>query len=182
MVIKTERLILRKWTMDDAKIMYLYCKDPDVGPIAGWPPHKSIEESKLIISHFLDHHPYCYAICKKDDINNPIGCIELKQNSDLATKEDEAEIGYWLGKPHWGNGYMPEAGKALIDYGFTKLGFNFIWGGYYEGNYKSMRVQEKLGFSFHHKSENIKCSGLDEYRVGYVNLLTKEAWVNKNNQ
>ena len=182
MIIETKRLILREWIMDDAKSMYYYCKDPAVGPIAGWAPHKSIEDSKVIISHFLDHHPYCFAICLKEDLDNPIGAIELKINSDLACGNEESEIGYWLGKPHWGNGDMPEAGEALINYGFNKLGFNIIWGGYYEGNYKSKRVQEKLGFSYHHKSENIKCSGLDEYRTGYVNILTKEDWLKKSKQ
>ena len=180
MIIETNRLILREWTMDDAKSMFLYAKDPLVGPIAGWPPHKTIEDSKTIISHFLDHHPYCFAICLSEDIDHPIGCIELKTNSDLAIKSDEAEIGYWLGRPFWGNGYMPEAAKALIEYGFYTLKFHIIWGGYYEGNLKSKRVQEKLGFKFHHKSEHIKCSGLDEYRTGYVNILTKEDWILQN--
>lgn len=177
MEIKTERLLLRSWKLEDAKSMYNYCKNPEVGLPAGWAPHKSIEDSKVIISHFLDHHPYCFAICLNDDILNPIGSIELKINSDLANGKEEAEIGYWLGAPHWGNGYMPEAARALIDYGFNILGFNIIWGGYYEGNFKSKRVQEKLGFKLHHKSENIKCCGLDEYRTGYVNILTKEDWL-----
>lgn len=46
MNLHTERLILRPWTEDDAESLYEYAKDPEVGPIAGWPPHKSVGESK----------------------------------------------------------------------------------------------------------------------------------------
>ena len=46
MILHTERLILRPWTEDDAASLYEYAKDPEVGPIAGWPPHKSVGESK----------------------------------------------------------------------------------------------------------------------------------------
>ena len=42
---ETERLILRRWEDSDAEDLFKYASDPDVGPIAGWPPHQSIEES-----------------------------------------------------------------------------------------------------------------------------------------
>lgn len=179
-IIKTDRLILRKWKIEDAKSMYNYAKDKDVGPIAGWPLHKSIDESKEIINHFINNCPYCYAICLNNDINNPIGCIELKLSpSDLATKEDECELGYWLGKPFWGLGYMPEACKALIDYAFNVLNFNIVWCGYYDGNNKSKRVQEKLGFIYHHTTNDLLVKALNEKRIGHANYMTKEIW-NKN--
>ena len=48
---ETKRLILRKWKDDDAEELYKYASNPDVGPIAGWPPHKSIEESRDVIKN-----------------------------------------------------------------------------------------------------------------------------------
>ena len=51
MVLQTERLILRPWKETDAESLYEYAKDPDVGPIAGWPPHKNLEESLDVIKH-----------------------------------------------------------------------------------------------------------------------------------
>ena len=45
-MLETERLLLRKWTEADADSLYTYAKDPEVGPVAGWPPHKNVEESK----------------------------------------------------------------------------------------------------------------------------------------
>lgn len=47
--LKTERLILRPWSKSDAESLFEYAKDPEVGPIAGWPPHKSKEESLGVI-------------------------------------------------------------------------------------------------------------------------------------
>ena len=175
-IIKTERLILRKWRIEDAPYMFKYASDSDVGPKAGWKPHKNIEESKRIIERFIDHHPYNFAICLKEDINHPIGSVELKVETDMSDRDDEYELGYWLGKPYWGNGYMPEAGKALIAFGFNEIKLNAIWCGYYDGNINSKRAQEKMGFIYHHTSDNLYVKNFDEYRTGYVSLLTKSNW------
>ena len=53
MVLNTERLMLRKWTEADAESLFEYAKVPDVGPIAGWPPHKNKDESLNVIKMFL---------------------------------------------------------------------------------------------------------------------------------
>ena len=149
-MLETQRLILRKWTEEDAESLFEYAKDPEVGPITGWPPHKNVEESKNVIRNVLNGAE-CYAICRKEN-NIAIGSIELILNShtDMTERDDECELGYWLGQPFWGRGYMPEAASALIRHGFEDLGMTTIWCGYYDGNRKSKRVQEKLGFVFHH--------------------------------
>ena len=172
MEIITNRLILRKWAISDSKSMYKYAKDPSVGPIAGWPAHKSMDESKKVIECFIKECPYCFAICLKDDINHPIGCIELKKAPcDLTEKLDESELGYWLGKPFWGNGYMVEAATALINYGFNDLKLNAIWVGHYEGNYKSKRVIEKLGFLYHHTTNDLEVPLLTDISLTISPLL-----------
>ena len=61
MILKTPRLILRPWQESDAESLYKYAKNPEVGPIAGWPPHKDVEESLGIINNVLNG-PECYAI------------------------------------------------------------------------------------------------------------------------
>lgn len=152
MELKTERLILRPWKESDAQSLYEYAKDPDVGPIAGWPPHKSVEESLNVIRDVFNGAE-CYAICEKEN-NKAIGAIELKLNGQT-DKEDECELGYWLGKPFWGRGYMPEAVKELIRHGFEDLKMSVIWCGYYDGNNKSKRVQEKVGFAYHHTCQEV---------------------------
>ncbi|MDO4306475.1 MAG: GNAT family N-acetyltransferase, partial [Eubacteriales bacterium] len=142
MILTTERLILRPWTDADAESLFEYASDPDVGPIAGWPPHKNAEESLGVIRNVLTGAE-CYAICEKGS-NKAIGAVELKLNghTDMTESDDECELGYWLGKPFWGRGYMPEAAAELIRHGFEDLGMTTIWCGYYDGNNKSRRVQE----------------------------------------
>ena len=144
-ILETERLILRPWSEADAEECYRYAKDPDVGPAAGWAVHTSVEYSRDIIRRVLSA-PETYAIVLKET-GLPVGSIGLHHN-DLAAKEDEAELGYWLGKPYWGRGIVPEAARELLRYAFEDLKLERIWCGYYDGNEKSRRVQEKLGFSY----------------------------------
>ena len=63
-MLETKRLILRKWTEADDADLFEYAKDPDVGPIAGWPPHKSVEESRNVIKNVLNGAE-CYAGMRK---------------------------------------------------------------------------------------------------------------------
>ena len=175
-MLETERLILRKWEITDAESLFEYAKDPDVGPIAGWPPHKSVEESRNVIEYVFNGKE-CYAICEKEN-NIAIGAVELKLkgHTDMTESEDECELGYWLGKPFWGRGYMPEAAAELLRRGFEDLKMTTIWCGYYDGNIKSKRVQEKLGFEYHHTCDEVPVPLLNEVRVGYTNVMTKERW------
>ena len=53
MTLETERLVLRPWKEDDAESLYKYAKNPEVGPIAGWPVHTSVENSREIIKSVL---------------------------------------------------------------------------------------------------------------------------------
>lgn len=177
-MIKTERLILRKWEESDADSLYEYAKDPEVGLIAGWPPHKNRDESLQIIKNVFNGTE-CYAICEKGK-NIAIGAVELKFNghTDMTNRDDECELGYWLGKPFWGKGYMPEAAAALIKRGFEELGMSTIWCGYYDGNQKSKRVQEKLGFVYHHTCNDVPVPLLNEVRIGHTNVMTKDRWEN----
>ena len=156
--------------------MFQYASNPEVGPITGWPPHKSVEESKEIIRNVLNG-PECYAICEKEN-NIAIGSIELclNGNTNMTTRDDECELGYWLGQPFWGRGYMPEAAKELLRHGFEDLGMAAVWCGFYDGNQKSRRVQEKLGFVFHHTCSEVPVPLLHETRVEHVNVMTKEHW------
>lgn len=176
MVLNTERLMLRKWTEADAESLFEYAKDLDVGPIAGWPPHKNKDESLSVIKNVFNGAE-CYAICEKGN-NEAIGAIELKLNgsTDMTNRDDECELGYWLGKPFWSKGYMPEAAREIIRHAFEELGMTTIWCGYYEGNYKSKRVQEKLGFIYHHTCEEVAVPLMNEVRVGHTNYMTKEQW------
>ena len=175
-MLETERLILRRWEKNDAESLYEYAKDPDVGPIAGWPAHRSIEESRDVIKNVFNGKE-AYAICLKTD-NKAIGAVELKLNgyTDMTERDDECELGYWLGKPFWGQGIVPEAVKEMLRHAFEEIGMTTVWVGYYEGNAKSKRVQEKCGFRYRWKSEDVDVPLLHEKRTGHVSSMTRDQW------
>ena len=173
-MLKTKRLILRPWEEQDGEALYEYAKDPAVGPPAGWPPHTSVENSRQIIRDVLSV-PETYAVCLN---GKPIGSIglKLKGHTDMTDREDECELGYWIGKPFWGQGLIPEAARELLRHAFEDLGMRAVWCGYYEGNEKSRRVQEKLGFQYRYTTHNLDVSLMQEKRTGHTSLLTKEQW------
>lgn len=181
MIFETDRLILRPWTEDDAESLYEYAKNPLVGPIAGWPVHTSIDNSKEIIQTVLSANE-TYAVCLKED-NVAIGSIGLIPPAQSHTKagDDEIEIGYWIGVPFWGKGLIPEAVKKLQEHAFNDLGISAMWCGYYDGNEKSKRCQEKCGFMFHHTEKNKPCALMGDVRTEHFTRITKEQW-QKNNR
>lgn len=140
---------------------------------------QSLDESKDVIKNVFNGKE-AYAICLKED-GKAIGAIELKLNghTDMTEKDDECELGYWIGKPFWGQGMMPEAANELLRHAFDDIGMSKVWCGYYEGNIKSKRVQEKVGFKYQWTSEDIDVPLMHEKRTGHVNALTKEEWLKK---
>ena len=174
-MLKTNRLILRRFEDSDAEDMFKYASDPAVGPIAGWPAHQSVEESLDVIRNVLNGKE-AYAICLKE--GGMIGTIELKLNghTDMTERDDECEMGYWLGKPFWGQGIMPEAVEEMLRHAFEDCGMTKVWIGYYEGNEKSKRVQEKCRFRYGWKSEGVDVPLMHEKRTGNVSSMTKDQW------
>ena len=175
MMLITDRLILRPWQEADAEDLYTYASDPEVGPPAGWPVHTSVENSREIIKNVLSK-PETYAVCLKD--SKPIGSVGLHLNgsTDMTNRDDECELGYWIGKPFWGQGLIPEASRELLRYAFEELGMRAVWCGYYDGNEKSRKVQAKLGFVYRYTSHDLNVRLLNELRTGHTNLMTKERW------
>ena len=159
-VIRTPRLILRPWEESDAPDLYRFARDPLVGPAAGWPPHTSVENSREIIRGVLSARE-TYALVLRYPTTDPYSGEEIPAGTCVGSvgimpygcgsyphmKRTEAEIGYWVGLPLWGRGLIPEAVRAIQARCFTELRLDGLWCGYYEGNEKSRRVQEKCGFS-----------------------------------
>lgn len=151
MLLETKRLILRTWKKEDAKEVFELAKDVHVGPPCGWQPHKSLQESKAVLRDILIND-YTFAIVLKET-EAIIGNISLMPcwESRFAQNEKQREIGFWLGYPYWGKGYMTEACVRLIEYGWNELNLDKIWCAHNLENYNSMRVQQKSGFHFHHE-------------------------------
>lgn len=175
-IIETERLILRHWKLSDAEDMFRYASNPKIGLNAGFMPHKSIQDSIEIIKRF-EQKKYGYAVCLKSD-NKAIGSIELKFKDypDLLGSKNYCEIGYWIGEPFWGNGYITEATKSIIKLAFEELEVENLWIGYFVNNYQSKRVQEKCGFVYIKTLENVDFPLINEKKIVKKNLLTRERY------
>jgi RimJ/RimL family protein N-acetyltransferase len=143
---ETERILLRPWLESDAETLYKYASDPEVGPRAGWPPHKSVEESLEIIRTVFNAEGMWAVIWKES--GKAIGCVGYlpAAASNLKIAEDQAEVGYWIARPFWGKGICTEALQMVIDYCFNEKGFTMLWGDYFPSNPASGRVMEKCGF------------------------------------
>jgi RimJ/RimL family protein N-acetyltransferase len=176
MILQTKRLILRPWNEDDAESLHKYASHPDVGPSAGWLAHTSVENSREIIHDVLSL-PETYAVVLKNS-NEPIGSAGIMSKNDANPEMgcNEAEIGYWIGVDHWGKGLIPEAVDELLRRCFEDLGYVAVWCGYYEGNAKSKRVQEKCGFKHRLTVNDAYCHPLKETRVEHFSCITKAQW------
>ena len=177
MYLQTERLTLRPWRETDAESLYAYAKDERVGPIAGWPPHKSVAESLEVIQTVFMQEGVCAVTLKEDD--RAIGCIGLLtgSKSNFPINDDEGEISYWIGVPFWGKGLIPEAMREVIRYGFEEMGLHTLWCGYFNGNEKSKRAQEKCGFRYHHTEPEKFYPLTHDRRIEHVSRLTKAEWM-----
>ena len=177
MIFSTDRLLLRPWAEADAESLYENARDSRVGPIAGWPVHTGVENSREIIRGVLSA-PETYAVCLKED-NRAIGSIGLMvgKQSNLDLPDTEGELGFWIGVPFWGQGLIPEAARALIRRAFADLGLQTLWCGYFDGNGKSRRVQEKCGFVYHHTNRDVPWPLMGDVRTEHVTRLTREDWI-----
>lgn len=142
----TERLILRRWLEDDADALFKYASDPEVGPRAGWSPHRDVEESREIIRTLFGGETMWAIVLKGSD--EPIGCIGYlpKGVSNIGVGDNEVEIGYWIARPFWNQGICTEALTWMIDYCFREKGFSALWSDFFVDNPASGRVMEKCGF------------------------------------
>lgn len=161
--IETERLILRRLVMEDAEDMFNgWCNDPEVGRFLTWPPHGDIEVTKGLLTEWIAQY-------EKGDYFN--WAIELKEAgkaigniSVVSLREDiaAAEIGYCMCRAYWGQGIMPEALKAVMDFLFDEVGMNRVAAKHDVKNPKSGRVMEKAGM----KTEGIlRQSGINNQGI-----------------
>ena len=143
---ETDRIILRPWREDDAPVLFKWASDPELGPRAGWPPHKSVEESREIIRTLFSGEGM-WAVELKET-GEAIGCVGYlpAASSNLQIAGDECEVGYWIARPYWGRGICTEALRLVIDYCFRVKGFSVLWGDYFPKNPASGKVMKKCGF------------------------------------
>ncbi|MGC5746878.1 GNAT family N-acetyltransferase [Chryseobacterium sp. NFX27] len=141
--IETERLILSQLKEEDIPFVTEYLQDRIFSDLTSNIPYPYTEEHagvwvKMSRESFENNTGYTFAVRTKE--GKIIGAIGLHDRDD-----DKAELGYWVGKPFWNQGYVTEAAIALIDFGFKVLEFNKIYATYFLHNPASGRIMEKIG-------------------------------------
>ncbi len=148
----TDRLIIRDIKIYDIDDIYEYAKRENIGIHAGWNAHKDKNETLRIVKALAESGDV-FAIVEKSS-NKVIGTIGI--HDDYKRKNPYAKsFGYVLSDDYWGQGIMPEACKAAIEYFFDELNVQILTVYHFNYNERSKRVIEKLGFTYEGK---LKCS------------------------
>ena len=150
--IKTERLVLRPLELSDAPAFSQLASDYDIAKMTGSLPHPMplySAEFKIMSLRNRKQRGLAYPYAITLDGGELIGVMDLFRSAPNAA----LEIGYWIGKPYWGQGLSTEAAKAVITEARETLGVEALIAGAFADNPASLRVLEKLGFKQTGKTE-----------------------------
>ena len=144
--IETDRLILRRFRLEDAEDMYAnWASDPEVTRFLTWPAHSSVDVTKSLLADWISRYEdggYFNWVMEHKDIGKVIGNISVVR---LKESIDAAEMGYCMSRAYWGQELMPEALRAVMDYLFDVVGLNRVAACHDANNPKSGRVMAKAG-------------------------------------
>ncbi|EQF26925.1 acetyltransferase domain protein [Clostridioides difficile CD160] len=147
--LKTERLILRRFTENDIEALFKIYSDKDVNTYLPCFPLKSLEETKVFfekkyVEAYKKSHGYNYAICLKNG-NIPIGYVNVSM-------DDNHDFGYGLCKEFWHKGIVTEASKAVVEQ-LKRDNFPYITATHDIKNPRSGNVMKQLGMSYQYSYE-----------------------------
>lgn len=146
MKLESDRIFLRRWQESDAPALFKYASNPEVGPRAGWPPHKSLEESRDVIKSIFSNDTTWAIVLKETE--EAIGAMGYftHETSNIPIARNDCEMGYWVAQPYWNQGICSEALRLMLDYCINEKKFDNIWCDHFTGNPASGRVMQKCGF------------------------------------
>jgi ribosomal-protein-alanine N-acetyltransferase len=145
-IIKTSRLTLRPPVLADVEAIFTgYVQDTEVAKYMVWRPHKNVEETRDFVRRCMngweEGFAYSWVITRNED-GNLLGMIECTINGY------KMDIGYVLARSHWGQGYMSEAARPIVDWGLAQREVFRIWALCDVENPASARVMQKVGMQF----------------------------------
>lgn len=148
-ILRTDRLILRKFIEDDLKALFEIFSDEEVNVFLPWYPLETMKDAGIFYSRYFESKyqqecSYNYAICLKDD-NYPIGYV----NVDI---HDSYDLGYGLCKEFWHKGIITEACKAVIEQ-LKKDGIPYITATHDVNNTRSGEITRRLGMKYQYMYE-----------------------------
>ena len=147
-LLQTDRLLLRPFRNEDQQALLLLISEKEVAATTLRIPHPCTLGD---VQDWLSAHQQEYekretirwAICLRP-AGTLVGGISLFLNDAFQS----AELGYWIGKPYWGQGYASEAAKRVVDFGFDTIGLNRIEAHFMQENNASAKILEKLGMQY----------------------------------
>ena len=165
--LETERLILRPWAKDDLDDFFAYASIEGLGQMAGWLPHKSIEESRTILDMFI-RGKKVFAIEFKEN-GKVIGSLGIEEpDPDPEENLMGRELGFVLHKAHWGNALAPEAVEIIKSWCFDTLHYDYLTCSHFDWNTRSRRVIEKTGFRYFSTTPFTTQYGKVENSMNYI--------------
>ena len=148
-LLETDRLILRRFVMEDAEAMYRnWASEDEVTKFLTWPTHSDVEATKFVLGNWIADYSkdnfYNWVIELKEtgEVIGNISVVDVRENTACAL------LGYCMGTKWWGQGIMPEAGREVIRYLFEEVGFSRIAATHDKNNPKSGRVMQKIGMTY----------------------------------
>lgn len=142
--IRTPRLLLRRPRLDDAPAIFRnWASVPVATQYLSWPTHQSVSETEVHVSNTVEwwergSHVWLITMPPSDE---PVGSIGAR------VRESEADLGYVLSPDHWGQGIVPEAGRAVLAELFAQPGIVLVWAHLDAENVQSERTVQKLGLT-----------------------------------
>lgn len=148
-LLETNRLILRRFVIEDAGAMYRnWASEDAVTKFLTWPTHSDAEVTRAVLSSWIadyqkpDFYNWAIELKETGEVIGNISVVQVKEKIRCA------ELGYCMGTRWWGSGIMPEAGKAVVKYLFEEVGCNRIAAVHDKNNPKSGRVMQKIGMTY----------------------------------
>ena len=176
-VLETERLLLRSWRENDLDDLFAYASSPEVGEMAGWQSHRSIDESKARLEMYISgKNSFALELKESGKVIGALGFLGSWSDGDGAYSDLLlTELGYELAKEHWGRGLMTEAVRRAVAFLFDELSLDAVTVGCSSDNTRSCRVIEKCGFRFVKDSvyhaDQLKCDFSEKCYI-----LFREEW------
>jgi len=136
--IDTARLRLRPLTPEDAARIAALCADPEVSRWLARVPHPyALADAEAFLMSVAENGDRTWAIASPGE--GLVGVVGIDG------PDGNLELGYWLGRPYWGRGWMSEAARAAVDAAFAE-GAGALQSGAFEGNHASLAIQARLDF------------------------------------
>ncbi len=174
--IETERLILRRFRLEDAPAMYKnWASDPEVTKYLTWPTHPGEEVSRRVLADWVKSYEkddyYQWAIVPKENGDEPIGAIAAVHLDDDVSL---VHIGYCIGRAWWHRGIASEALKAVMDFFFDRVQANRVEARHDPRNPRSGMVMKKCGMKYEGTLRSADRNNQGICDVSYYALLKSE--------